>query len=81
MYTLLTGHPAFRRADLNDPWFDAISSGYWLEPVTKAQNAARVYRNLSTEVLDLINSIIKPEQNRATIDDILRHPWLNKKDE
>jgi serine/threonine protein kinase len=81
LYSLLTGRPPFQQADNSDVWFNVIYSGQWLTNAIKKQPSAHVYTHLSTEALDLINCIIKPEAQRLTLNGILSHPWLNVKDD
>jgi serine/threonine protein kinase len=80
LYSLLTGRPPFQQADNSDVWFNVIYSGQWLTQAIKKQPSAHVYTHLSNEALDLINKIIKPQEQRLTLDQILANPWMNIKD-
>lgn len=77
LYIMLTGRPPFRQAHETDPWFKIVFSGKWLYPEVRKQDPASVYNTLSSAALDLIDQIMKPQQIRPTIDEVLNHPWLS----
>jgi serine/threonine protein kinase len=80
LYILVTGRPPFSVPDeSSDIWFHVIYSGHWLQPQIRSQSVASVYDCLSPNLLDLINSILKPQHQRPTIDGLMRHPWFQGK--
>jgi hypothetical protein len=61
-----------------DPWYTVISSGAWLNDEIKSQSSASIYTHLSSAALSFIDIAIKPETSRATIDELLHHPFLQQ---
>jgi serine/threonine protein kinase len=64
-------------SDVGDPWYTAISTGAWLNDDIKSQPSASIYTHLSANALSFIDRAIKPENSRASIDELLNHPFLN----
>ena len=78
LYTILTGYPPFNVPSLeDDAWFRLIYTGDWLDPVIKSKKIGNAYRDVDENALQLINTILKPEHQRPSIDDILNSTWLN----
>jgi len=76
LFILLTGYPPFEQAIATDTWFRCLAAGkyerFWKKhsnPITDA---------LSAGAKDLIQKCLcyQPAA-RATVDQILEHPWLN----
>lgn len=77
LYTMVAGQPPFTcQNSSTDPWFDAIYSGKWLRPDFMALKNAGCYNRLSPSLLNLIDSLIAPQEQRLTISAALKHPWL-----
>jgi len=76
LYSMLTGRPPFTRPDDSDVWFKVIYSGQWLMPQVRSQAPASIFNGLSPNALHLIDSLIKPQHHRPTIDVCLKHPFL-----
>jgi len=74
---LLTGRPPFQQAESTDVWFHVIYTGQWLLQQIRKQPSAHVYTHLSEQALDLVNKILKPQEQRPTCEQILQHPWMN----
>jgi hypothetical protein len=49
----------------------AYLNGSWKIRLTKEM------KHISHHAIDLIDKILKFENNRCTLDDIVNHPWLN----
>lgn len=93
LYCMLTGRPPFVHPHQHDPWYKAIASGQWLNMLraTQANDAiqspqsnnndsqsfVQVFAHLSSDALDLLDKIIKPQNYRITLRQILLHPWLS----
>jgi serine/threonine protein kinase len=73
LYIMAVGCSPFKLPQKTDAWFDFIYSGAWLNP---RKGAAVPYSHLSSECLDLLNKIFKPQEERITIDAMFRHPWI-----
>jgi serine/threonine protein kinase len=80
LYSLLTGRPPFQRSEVGDVWFQVIYTGQWLTPSIRNQPSAHIYTHLSDQALSLIDQIIKPQDARPTVDEILAHPWMTAND-
>jgi serine/threonine protein kinase len=78
LYTLTVGKPPFKESCSKDIWFNVISSGKWLTPAIINQQAAKVYSDLNKSLLELLDSILKPENQRINIQQILQSNWLNQ---
>jgi serine/threonine protein kinase len=77
LYSMLTGRPPYTTPnDPDDAWFTVIYSGQWLLPQVRSQSPAAIYNSLSPAALDLINSLIKPQHKRPTIDQVLAHDFF-----
>jgi calcium-dependent protein kinase len=76
LYMMLTGCPPHHAPNPNDAWFNLIYSGRWLNPKIFASAYSVKYRHLSPSVLALIDSLLKPQHLRPSIDAVLAHPWL-----
>jgi len=79
LYLLLTGRPAYTRPSLSDVWFNCIYTGQWKREEIRSQPIAQqVYAHLSDDAIDLIDKIIKPQEKRLNLKQILDHPWMKK---
>jgi len=77
LYSMLTGTAPFKTTDINtDLWFRVIYDGSWLDPRVRLQQPASAYHSLSLVSLDLINQLIKPQEQRPSIDEIMKHPFF-----
>jgi serine/threonine protein kinase len=81
LYSLLTGRPPFQQATSSDLWFHVIYTGTWLTPQIRNQTSAQVFNHLSDDALDLINMMIKPQNQRPTCEQILQHRFMTKEDD
>lgn len=71
LFAMLTGTFLYDSPTLTDPLFIKVISGDWfLHPY----NSNII--NMSTDVIDLIDKIIKPEHSRISIDEIIKHRWM-----
>jgi serine/threonine protein kinase len=78
LYCLLAGRPPYTQPDASrDVWFRAMYSGQWLHPNVRSQPPAALYNGLSPDALDLIDSLIKPQHFRPSIDQLMRHAWFH----
>lgn len=78
LYTMLTGHPPFSVPSPNDDaWFRFIYTGRWLHAESRLKKNSGIYRDVDENALQLINSILKPQHQRPSIDDILNSTWIN----
>jgi len=71
LHSMLLGYPPFMSPVLNDSRFMAYLNGSWKIRLTKEM------KHISHHAIDLIDKILKFENNRCTLDDIVNHPWLN----
>jgi serine/threonine protein kinase len=78
LYSLLTGRPPFQHADSSDIWYHVIASGQWLTSSIMNQPTAHVYTHVSMEALELVNRLIKPQQERWNCKQVLEYSWMNK---
>jgi serine/threonine protein kinase len=76
LYTMSVGKPPFRQAEDKDVWYHVISTTKWLTPSITKQSSASVYMCLSKDLLLLLDSLIKPQQQRATLQQLLNSSWL-----
>jgi serine/threonine protein kinase len=77
LYLLLTGRPAYTRPRFDDLWFICILSGQWKWKAVREQPVAKlVYSHLSDDAINLIDKILKPQETRINIQQILEHEWL-----
>jgi serine/threonine protein kinase len=78
LYQMLTGHPLYHKPHASDNWFEIVHSGRWLDSNMRTRQFARAYTHLSPSALKLIDSLLKPQHFRPTIDMVLAHPWLQQ---
>lgn len=78
MCALLTKRCLFTKACTSDPNFNEVVSGRWMtkDPNILIQEFQK--HNISHEAVALIDSIIKPQHMRPTIDQVLSHAWFSK---
>jgi len=79
LFTMVVGRLPFTRQDPDtDAWFNVVFSGQWLHANVRDQPHAACYNRLSPNVLHLIDSLLKPQEQRPTISMVLKHPWFTK---
>jgi serine/threonine protein kinase len=71
LFTMLTGHPPYKKPSVNDPHFNIIYSGKLTKYISQKKE---LY--MSPEALDLLSHIFCEESKRYTTEQILNHPWL-----
>jgi serine/threonine protein kinase len=77
LFIMLTGSPPFEVACNDDPWYNVIIDGYWLihSEIKKMPHLVHLFNN-HFSILQLINAIFNPEDQRISLKDILDHPAL-----
>jgi serine/threonine protein kinase len=76
LYVMAVGVPPFKEPNFNDVWFSVIFSGEWLTERIKSQPPAASYRNLNPLLLNLLDSIFKPEYLRPTLQMVINHKFF-----
>lgn len=66
LFCMLLGRIPYESPDESDPMFREIMSGSWRYKV----------KNCSNDVIDLIDMLLKREDKRISLDNIMNHGWL-----
>ena len=69
---MLIGVPPYKKPSLSDPYFRNISNGY-LKRMIKAWE---LNETMSKSAYDLLDNIFKPENERISINDIVKHKYI-----
>jgi len=72
-FMLITGTAPFNTADTNDPAYVLISSPEWLCASCIAYHNDR---QISLHALQFMNSILKPQSIRLSIQQLIQHAWF-----
>lgn len=72
LFMLLVGHGPHELPHPTDRWFKHIFTGEW----TNERKRFRGMVHLNPHAVQLIDSLLKPQADRPTIDELLQHAWF-----
>ncbi len=79
LYAMLVGIPPYTLPVPEDPWFQIVCNGKWTQYHERDDwltNPGYVFRHLSRAEMDLIGKMLRPEETRINLTEVLAHPWL-----
>ena len=77
LYTALTGRPPYFRPTISDEWYQLIVSSAWCDAAVRQSGVGRyVWSELSQSAVDCMDAILKPQQQRASVQAILAHAFI-----
>jgi len=74
LFIMLAGNPPFAQAAGNDWWFNAVRQGRYDRFWAAHLRTAKDFPKMAQEFLN--NIFVASPENRATIDELWEHPWM-----